>query len=88
MLLFLAYSWLSTASNINNYMYVGAGILIALLAHHFGFLKIVDKNLNRLNQMDGKRCLFSFIPWKSYLIIMVMIAMGTNLTYLPISGTS
>jgi hypothetical protein len=81
MLLILAFSWLSTASNLEIYLYSGAGILLALLVHHFGFLKIVDKNLNRILQMKGKKCLFSFIPWKSYLIIIVMVTMGVLLRH-------
>jgi hypothetical protein len=81
MLLILAFSWLSTASNLEIYLYSGAGILLALLVHHLGFLKIVDKNLNRILQMKGKRCLFSFIPWKSYLIIIAMITMGALLRH-------
>ena len=81
MLLFLAFSWLSTSSNTDIYLYSGAGILLALLVHHFGFLKIVDKNLKRILQMNGKRCFFSFIPWKSYLIIVVMVAMGALLRH-------
>ena len=81
MLLFLAFSWLSTASNINIYLYAGVGVVLALLVHHFGFWKIVDKNLGRILPMDEKKCLFSFIPWKSYLIIVVMIAMGAVLRH-------
>jgi hypothetical protein len=81
MLLILAYSWLSKASNINAYLYAGAGVLLALLVHHLGFLKIVDKNSQRILQMDGKKCLFSFIPWKSYLIIAIMVAMGVLLRH-------
>ena len=85
MLLFLAFSWLATASNtasnIDIYLYSGVGILLALLVHHFGFLKIVDKNLKRILQMNRKRCLFSFIPWKSYLIIVAMVTMGALLRH-------
>jgi hypothetical protein len=81
MLLFLAFSWLLTASNIDIYLYSGAGILLALLVHHLGFLKIVDKNSKRILQMNGKRCLFSFIPWKSYLIIVAMVTMGVLLRH-------
>jgi hypothetical protein len=81
MLLILAFSWLSKASNLEIYLYSGGGILLALLVHHFGFLKIVDKNLNRILQMKGKKCLFSFIPWKSYLIIIVMVTMGVLLRH-------
>ena len=81
MLLLLAFSWLSAASNINFYFYAGAGIILALLVHHFGFLKIADKNLKRILLMDDRKCLFSFIPWKSYLIIVVMIIMGALLRH-------
>ena len=59
MLLLLAFSWLSTATRVEAYLYAGAGILLALLVHHFGFLKIVDKNLERILQMNGKKCLFA-----------------------------
>ena len=31
--------------------------------------------------MDDKKCVFSFISWKSYLIIAVMIAVGTILRH-------
>ena len=81
MLLFLAFSWLAKVSNINIYLFGGAGVVLALLAHHFGFLKIVDKNLERILPMDEKKCLFSFMPWKSYLIIVVMITMGAILRH-------
>jgi hypothetical protein len=81
MLLFLAFSWLSRASNINIYLFASAGVVLALLAHHFGFLTIVDKNLKRILLMDEKKCLFSFIPWRSYLIIVVMIIMGALLRH-------
>jgi len=85
MLLFVAFLWLSAASKIDIYLYSGAGIMLALFVHHFGFLKIVDKNLERILQMNGKRCMFSFIPWKSYLIIIVMVTMGALLRHSMIS---
>ena len=80
-LLFSAFSLLSKVSNINIYLFGGAGVVLALLVHHFVFLKIVDKNLERILPMDEKKCLFSFIPWKSYLIIVVMITMGAILRH-------
>ena len=88
LLLFLAFSWLSKTPNYDIYLYSGAGILLALLIHHFGFLKIVDRNLQRILLMDGKRCLFSFIPWKSYLVIAVMVAMGAVLRHSTIPKKS
>ena len=80
MLILLAFSWLSAVDG-NIYLYAAAGISLALLVHHFGFLKIVDKNLRRILQMKGKRCFFAFIPWKSYLIIFIMVMMGALLRH-------
>jgi hypothetical protein len=49
--------------------------------HHFGFLKIADKNLNRLLPLTEKKCLFSFMTWRSYLIVLVMVSMGIALRH-------
>jgi len=81
MLVSLAYSWLSTAVGIHTYLFATGGVTVALLAHHFGFLKIADKNLKRILLMRGKQCLFAFMPWKSYLIIPVMVTMGAVLRH-------
>ena len=81
MLLFLAFSWLSTASKMDVYLYSCAGVLLALLVHHFGFLRIANKNLTRILQMNGKKCLFAFIPWKSYVMIVAMVTAGVILRH-------
>ena len=78
MLLSSSYSWLSVYEG-NNSIFIVIGIAVALLIHHFGFLRIVDDNLGRILPMEGKRCLFSFIPWKSYIVIIIMIIMGALL---------
>jgi hypothetical protein len=76
LLVMVAYSWLDTATHVRMSLFFGAGLIMSLLVHHFGFLKLVDKNVTRISHMDAKRCVFSFIPWKSYLIVGVMITMG------------
>jgi hypothetical protein len=81
MLLLLAASWLREAVQINRALFAGAGVVLALFIHHFGFLKIVDKNLGRILPADEKKCVFSFMPWKSYLIIPVMITLGILLRH-------
>jgi hypothetical protein len=81
MLLSLANSWLSGASDINPHPFVISGAACALVIHHFGFLKIADKNLKRILEMKDKSCIFAFIPWKSYLVIAVMILMGAALRH-------
>ena len=84
MLLFLSFSWLNALEVPGSLGFAAIGIAIALIVHHFGFLKIVDKNLDRLLPMEGMRCIFSFITWKSYIIVSVMIVMGILLRHSPI----
>ena len=80
-LLLVASSWLRAYQSGGTSLFVLSGVGIALIIHHFGFLKIVDKNLGRLLPLEGKKCLFSFMPWKSYAIILVMATMGTILRH-------
>ena len=81
MLLFLSYTWLNAFKDPDSFLFEGIGVAAAMLIHHFGFLKIVDKNLGRILPMEGKRCVFSFLSWKSYLMIGLMIAMGVLLRH-------
>jgi hypothetical protein len=73
--------WFHAAPHVHTYALAVIGVSAGLLAHHFGFLRMVDKNLERLLPLQEKRCLFSFIPWKSYVITAVMIAMGSALRH-------
>lgn len=84
MLNWMSYSWLRTESRDSALVTLLIGFLGALVIHHFGFLRLVDKNLARIIPMEGKRCVFSFMPWKSYILIMVMIFMGFLLRHSPI----
>ena len=81
MLCRLAVKWLS-APNTPDVIWLGsAGILLSLFIHHFGFLKLVDKNISRITAKQGKVCIFGFQPWKSYFLILIMIGMGTILRH-------
>ncbi|HUV49737.1 MAG TPA: hypothetical protein VMW78_01780 [Anaerolineae bacterium] len=84
MLLFLSFSWLNAFQVHGSFLFGGIGVTVALIVHHFGFLKIVDKNLGRILPMEGKKCIFSFMTWKSYIILAVMVTMGTLLRHSPI----
>ncbi len=81
MLVLMAVSWLREAVDVNRALFAGAGVVLGLLIHAFGFSKIADKNLGRILPSDGKKCVFSFMPWKSYLLIPVMIALGILLRH-------
>lgn len=75
MLCSMAYRWLSDSSESAAFFII-PGVVAALVIHHFGFLRIVDRNLDRIRPMSGKRCIFSFMPWRSYLLVAVMMTMG------------
>jgi hypothetical protein len=79
MLISFAVSWLSHYDKKS--LFYAAGFLTAMPIHHFGFLKIADKNLERLLPLTDKRCVFSFMTWKSYLIVFVMVSMGIALRH-------
>jgi hypothetical protein len=66
-------------------LWLGAGgIVLSLMIHHFGFLRLVDRNIDRILAREGKVCIFAFQPWKSYLIIIIMIGMGMVLRHSPL----
>ncbi|TAL80174.1 MAG: hypothetical protein EPN88_01495 [Bacteroidetes bacterium] len=74
-------SWLSLCSRRELEIFYATGLLAAVPIHHFGFLKIADKNLNRLLPLTEKRCVFSFMTWKSYIIVIIMVSMGIALRH-------
>ena len=79
MLCNLAYGWLN-ADCIKSQLWLAlTGICLALMIHHFGFLKLVNRNIDRILEKKGRVCIFGFQPWKSYIIILIMISMGTLL---------
>ncbi|MCX6253777.1 MAG: hypothetical protein NTV31_04790 [Bacteroidia bacterium] len=81
MLVSFAVSWLLPCSGGQQGLYYTAGFLAAMPIHHFGFLRIANKNLNRLLPLTEKRCLFSFMTWRSYIIVLIMVSMGIALRH-------
>lgn len=79
MLMRLAVSWLLPYHSRK--MFYLTGFLFSMPIHYFGFLKIANKNLKRLLPLTGKKCIFSFMTWRSYLIVLVMISLGIVLRH-------
>ncbi|HQG77149.1 MAG TPA: hypothetical protein PLS58_06645 [Bacteroidales bacterium] len=80
MLSLMAYRWLSDYEG-RTLLFAIPGLTAAMIIHHFGFLKIVDKNLDRISRLPDQSCAFAFISWKSYLIIVIMVSMGIGLRH-------
>ena len=49
-----------------------------------GFASLARKNIRRLRRLPERGCFFAFQAWKSYLIIIFMIALGNVLRHLPV----
>jgi hypothetical protein len=81
MLIRYAVSWLSIGPWKEQILFYIIGFLAAMPIHHFGFLKIADKNLNRILLLKEKQNPFYFMTWKSYLIVLVMVSMGIALRH-------
>lgn len=81
MLIRFAVSWLIAFNWREQGIFYSIGLLAAIPIHYFGFLKIADKNLKRLLPLNEKRCIFSFMTWKSYIIVLVMVSLGIFLRH-------
>jgi hypothetical protein len=81
MLIRFAVSWLIIYDGKEQVLFFAIGFLAAMPVHHFGFLKIADKNLNRLMPLTEKKCVFSFMTWRSYIIVLIMVSMGIALRH-------
>ncbi len=56
----LAVNWLLLATDQKAIWPGAAGIILSLMIHHFGFLKIVNRNIDRILAKEGKVCIFGF----------------------------
>ncbi len=57
------------------------GILAAAPIYRLGFGKLARRNIERIQQLSDRACLFSFLAWKSYAIVAVMITGGVLLRH-------
>ncbi|KPK33480.1 MAG: hypothetical protein AMK70_09425 [Nitrospira bacterium SG8_35_1] len=80
----LSLNWLLDSAGEDLLVIAAAGIVAALLIGYFGFLKIVNRNIDRIVAKPSKVCIFAFQPWKSYFIVIIMITLGIFLRSSPV----
>ncbi len=78
------WGWLEAEPQGRGILLEGLGVILAVAAFRFGFSRIAEKNIQRLRGLSGKRCFFAFQAWRSYLIIVFMIALGALLRSSPV----
>ena len=79
MLCRLAYNWLAVVHRGMAASLGLLGVLLAVAAYRFGFSKIAQMNIKRLCMLTERTCIFAFQTWRGYLIIGVMILLGSTL---------
>jgi hypothetical protein len=80
MLCTMAAKWLAGSPGPAAF-YIITGVIAALIIHHFGFLRVVDKNLDRIQPIGERPCVFAFMSWKSYILVGVMMTLGIILRH-------
>ena len=85
-LLRLAFDWLSRVNLSVEIILAFGGFLLSLLIFSYGFSKVADKNIQRIEEYASNRvCIFAFQEWTSYPLVAFMISLGIVLRkYSPI----
>lgn len=73
--------WLIAYGKNLSFLFAAIGFMLALAIHHFGFLKVADKNLGRIDLLNERPCVFSFMSWKSYILVALMVSLGIALRH-------
>lgn len=84
MLCHLAWGWLRPLSSLPFTGLVAAGLVLAVVVHRLMLARIARRNMVRICNYAERGCLFAFQAWRSYLMILVMIAMGSFLRHTTI----
>lgn len=82
-----AFAWLPPLSNSTTPILIGIGLLLALVIGFLGFSLLAKKNIQRIQRLPDKTCVFAFQEWTSYPLIAVMITMGILLRHSSIPKT-
>jgi len=85
MLCHMAWGWLYPLPALRVIGLLTAGLALALVLHRFMLARIAQRNMDRICTYAERGCVFAFQAWRSYLIILVMIAMGSFLRHTMIS---
>lgn len=78
--------WLSTGTSVE-YLLAAAGLIAGLAVGKYGLSRIVYKNVERIKSLSPAKeriCIFAFQAIQSYVLVIVMMAMGYTLRHLPV----
>ena len=85
MLCLMAWGWLRPMPPLRIIGLLTTGLALALILHRFMLARIARRNMDRICTYAERGCVFAFQAWRSYLMILVMIAVGSFLRHTMIS---
>jgi len=79
LLINISFRWVALLSYFELFIAVGIGLVSAIFISIFGFKIIAKKNISRIALLPERVCIFAFIKWETYFLIIIMISMGVFL---------
>lgn len=82
----LAFRWFTELSSNEIIFAIIGGLLLGITIAYFGFNGLANKNIYRINQYQGKVCIWAFQKWTTYFLIAFMMSLGIfmrNTPYIP-----
>ncbi|NIM93255.1 MAG: hypothetical protein GTO18_06045 [Anaerolineales bacterium] len=76
LLIRLALSWYLKLGIQDHAIFMIAGAILALLIHFLGFSKLAFRNAARIQNLPPKPCVFAFMAWWNYPLVLFMISLG------------
>jgi len=85
----LTSEWIKPTSKSVATVIIAAGIMLALTIYRFGFSKLANKNIRRIDALKSEKpCIFAFQEWTSYPLVAFMVSLGIFLrVYSPLPKT-
>jgi hypothetical protein len=81
MLCHRAWGWLHPLNDLRLLALAATGLGLAFVFHRVMLERIARRNMSRICNYAERGCVFAFQAWRSYLIILVMIALGSFLRH-------
>jgi hypothetical protein len=79
LLINISFRWVALLSYSELFIAVGIGLVSAIFISIYGFKIIAQKNISRIALLPERACIFAFIKWETYFLIIIMISMGVFL---------
>lgn len=82
----LAFLWFTELSTNEVIFALIAGVILGSTIAYFGFIKLANKNIERITQYQNKVCMWAFQKWTTYFLIALMMSLGIfmrNTPYIP-----